>query len=207
MLAGIAFVAGLALALGHGTPAKLPGIALGWPLLLQGERAAAAAALVAVAAVVVLHLWHEDLPSELPGGVKWTGAEADREARERILQVERQSTVAFEELRRMVTELAEHVPAAHVSAEPLAEAVAKWRSELDIAELKDRIAKAIAELPEREKLVIALYYYENESLDEIAKVLEVSPSIASQIHQRAVMRLREQTGADPFPPGPSGRSF
>ena len=42
---------------------------------------------------------------------------------------------------------------------------------LDVGDMKDRIADAIARLPEREKLVIALYYYENLTLREIGEVL------------------------------------
>jgi RNA polymerase sigma factor for flagellar operon FliA len=56
--------------------------------------------------------------------------------------------------------------------------------------LKDRVADAIAKLPEREKLVIALYYYENLTLREIGEVLGVTESRISQLHTKAVLRLR-----------------
>ena len=61
---------------------------------------------------------------------------------------------------------------------------------LDVGDLKDRIADAIAVLPEREKLVIALYYYENLTLPEIGEVLGVTESRISQLHTQAVLRLR-----------------
>ncbi len=61
---------------------------------------------------------------------------------------------------------------------------------LDATELKDRVAEAIARLPEREKLVIALYYYENLTLREIGEVLGVTESRISQLHTKAVLRLR-----------------
>jgi RNA polymerase sigma factor for flagellar operon FliA len=61
---------------------------------------------------------------------------------------------------------------------------------LDQTDLKDRIADAIARLPEREKLVIALYYYENLTLREIGEVLGVTESRISQLHTKAVLRLR-----------------
>jgi len=61
---------------------------------------------------------------------------------------------------------------------------------LDAVDLKDRIADAIARLPEREKLVIALYYYENLTLREIGEVLGVTESRISQLHTKAVLRLR-----------------
>ena len=60
------------------------------------------------------------------------------------------------------------------------------------SELKDRIADAIARLPEREKLVVALYYYENLTLREIGEVLGVTESRVSQLHTKAVLRLRSQ---------------
>jgi RNA polymerase sigma factor (sigma-70 family) len=61
---------------------------------------------------------------------------------------------------------------------------------VDQNELRDRIADAIAALPEREKLVIALYYYENLTLREIGEVLGVTESRVSQLHTKAVLRLR-----------------
>jgi RNA polymerase sigma factor for flagellar operon FliA len=63
---------------------------------------------------------------------------------------------------------------------------------LDAGELKDRLADAIARLPEREKLVIALYYYENLTLREIGEVLGVTESRVSQLHTKAVLRLKSK---------------
>ena len=57
-------------------------------------------------------------------------------------------------------------------------------------ELRDRIAEALERLPEREKLVIALYYYENLTLREIGEVLRVTESRVSQLHTKAVLGLR-----------------
>ena len=45
---------------------------------------------------------------------------------------------------------------------------------MDLIDLKDRMADAIARLSERENLVIALYYYENLTLREIGEVLGVT---------------------------------
>jgi RNA polymerase sigma factor for flagellar operon FliA len=63
---------------------------------------------------------------------------------------------------------------------------------IDQTELKDRVADAIARLPEREKLVVALYYYENLTLREIGEVLGVTESRVSQLHTKAVLRLRSR---------------
>ena len=72
---------------------------------------------------------------------------------------------------------------------------------MDATDLKDRIADAIARLPEREKLVVALYYYENLTLREIGEVLGVTESRVSQLHTKAVLRLRgrmsDENIADP----------
>ncbi len=63
---------------------------------------------------------------------------------------------------------------------------------MDQTDLRDRVAEAISRLPEREKLVIALYYYENLTLREIGEVLGVTESRVSQLHTKAVLRLRSR---------------
>jgi RNA polymerase sigma factor for flagellar operon FliA len=70
------------------------------------------------------------------------------------------------------------------------------QSVVDQSELRDRIADAIAALPEREKLVIALYYYENLTLREIGEVLGVTESRVSQLHTKAVLRLRSKLAGE-----------
>ena len=67
---------------------------------------------------------------------------------------------------------------------------------LAASEVKDRLADAISALPEREKLVIALYYYENLTLREIGEVLGVTESRVSQLHTKAVLRLRSRLTED-----------
>jgi RNA polymerase sigma factor FliA len=62
---------------------------------------------------------------------------------------------------------------------------------LDTGDIKVRLADAIAALPEREKLVIALYYYEGLNLKEIGDVLGVTESRVSQVHTAALARLKE----------------
>lgn len=60
----------------------------------------------------------------------------------------------------------------------------------EIKELKAILVEALGKLPERERLVIALYYYEGLTLKEIGKVLEVSESRICQMHGKAILRLR-----------------
>jgi RNA polymerase sigma factor for flagellar operon FliA len=57
-------------------------------------------------------------------------------------------------------------------------------------ETKQELADGISRLPEKEKLVVSLYYYDGLSLKEIGKVLGVTESRVSQLHTQAVLRLR-----------------
>ncbi len=57
-------------------------------------------------------------------------------------------------------------------------------------EIKEALSRFIDSLSEREKKVIVLYYYEELTLKEISRVLEVSESRVSQLHTKAVSRLR-----------------
>jgi RNA polymerase sigma factor FliA len=56
-------------------------------------------------------------------------------------------------------------------------------------ELREALGEAIARLPEREKLVVTLYYYEELTLREIGEVLGVTESRVSQLHTKAILRL------------------
>jgi RNA polymerase sigma factor for flagellar operon FliA len=62
--------------------------------------------------------------------------------------------------------------------------------EVEIKELKDTLARMIDELEEKERTIISLYYYEELTLKEIGMVLGVSESRVSQLHSRALMKLR-----------------
>ena len=61
---------------------------------------------------------------------------------------------------------------------------------LDENEMREALADAIARLPEREKLVVTLYYYEELTLREIGEVLGVTESRVSQLHTKAILRLK-----------------
>jgi RNA polymerase sigma factor for flagellar operon FliA len=62
--------------------------------------------------------------------------------------------------------------------------------ELGFAEVKDILKDTIANLPEKEKLVVALYHYEELTLKEIGVVLDITESRVSQIHSKAILKLR-----------------
>jgi len=70
-------------------------------------------------------------------------------------------------------------------------------TEAHASEVKDRLADAIESLPERERLVVALYYYENLTLREIGEVLGVTESRVSQLHTKAVLALRSRFASRP----------
>lgn len=59
-------------------------------------------------------------------------------------------------------------------------------------ELQNRLIEAIESLPEREKLLIALYYHENLTLKEIGEIIQVSESRVCQLHAQAISRLRNK---------------
>jgi RNA polymerase sigma factor for flagellar operon FliA len=61
---------------------------------------------------------------------------------------------------------------------------------VEIEEIKATLAATIDYLPERERMVIALYYYEGLTLKEIGEIMEISESRVSQIHTKAIFRLR-----------------
>ena len=63
---------------------------------------------------------------------------------------------------------------------------------LDETETREALAEAISRLPEREKLVVTLYYYEELTLREIGEVLGVTESRVSQLHTKAILRLRSR---------------
>ncbi len=63
---------------------------------------------------------------------------------------------------------------------------------LDETETREALADAIARLPEREKLVVTLYYYEELTLREIGEVLGVTESRVSQLHTKAILRLQSR---------------
>ncbi len=61
-------------------------------------------------------------------------------------------------------------------------------------ELRDILAKSLSSLTDKEKKVILLYYYEELTLKEISKVLEVSESRVSQLHTKALQKMKIYLG-------------
>ncbi len=63
-------------------------------------------------------------------------------------------------------------------------------NEVNVAGVKRLIAEAIHDLPEKQRLVLSLYYYEDLNLKEIGRVLDVTESRVSQLHTQAILRLK-----------------
>lgn len=63
-------------------------------------------------------------------------------------------------------------------------------NQLSIKSVKEVITKSIKELPERQRLVLSLYYYEDLHLKDIGRILHVTESRVSQLHSQAISRLR-----------------
>lgn len=80
-------------------------------------------------------------------------------------------------------------------AAPLLERIADVKAELssqviDRKEFSNMLGKAVSALPEQERQVLVLYYYEELMLKEIGKILGISESRVSQIHTKALLKLR-----------------
>jgi RNA polymerase sigma factor for flagellar operon FliA len=117
------------------------------------------------------------------------------ELNESLLAISHSSMVALDELWSVSDSSGDQVSLMDTIEDPNAPDPSRA---LDVGDLKDRIADSIAKLPEREKLVIALYYYENLTLREIGEVLGVTESRVSQMHTKAVLRLRSRMQEESF---------
>jgi RNA polymerase sigma factor for flagellar operon FliA len=119
----------------------------------------------------------------------------DQELQDSLLAISHSSIAALDELWSVSDASGDQVSLMDTIEDPGAPDPSRA---LDVGDMKDRIADAIARLPEREKLVIALYYYENLTLREIGEVLGVTESRISQLHTKAVLRLRSRMQGDTF---------
>ena len=63
-------------------------------------------------------------------------------------------------------------------------------NEVNVGYIKKMIADSIRDLPEKQRLVLSLYYYEDLNLKEIGRVLDVTESRVSQLHTQAILRLK-----------------
>ena len=117
------------------------------------------------------------------------------EFQDSLTRISNSSVVALDELWTVSDASGDQVSLLDTIQDPQAADPAR---EMDATEMKDRLSDAIARLPEREKLVVALYYYENLTLREIGEVLGVTESRVSQLHTKAVLRLKSRLQGDPL---------
>ena len=115
------------------------------------------------------------------------------EFQEALVQISNSTVAALDELWTVSDASGDQVSLLDTLQDPGAQDPA---AVMDATDVKDRIADAIARLPEREKLVVALYYYENLTLREIGEVLGVTESRVSQLHTKAVLRLKSRLQAN-----------
>ena len=104
-----------------------------------------------------------------------------------LLEIANSSVYALDELWTVSDSSGDKVSLLDTISDPRAD---DPQESLASSEIKDRLTEAISSLPEREQLVVALYYYENLTLREIGEVLGVTESRVSQLHTKAVMRLK-----------------
>jgi RNA polymerase sigma factor FliA len=117
----------------------------------------------------------------------------EEELQSALLEIANSSVYALDELWTVSDSSGDQVSLLDTIAD---EGAADPQEALASTEVKDRLTEAIGGLPEREQLVVALYYYENLTLREIGEVLGVTESRVSQLHTKAVMRLKSHLQAD-----------
>ncbi|OGI21233.1 MAG: hypothetical protein A2287_06735 [Candidatus Melainabacteria bacterium RIFOXYA12_FULL_32_12] len=64
-------------------------------------------------------------------------------------------------------------------------------TQLEATDVKKELSTALSKLPEREKMILALYYHENMTLKEIGEAISISESRVCQLHAQAIMKLRK----------------
>ena len=112
---------------------------------------------------------------------------SEEELQTSLLEIANSSVYALDELWTVSDSSGDQVSLLDTIADDRA---ADPQEALASTEVKDLLTEAIGGLPEREQLVVALYYYENLTLREIGEVLGVTESRVSQLHTKAVMRLK-----------------
>jgi RNA polymerase sigma factor for flagellar operon FliA len=106
---------------------------------------------------------------------------------ENLTQISRSSVAALDELWTISSSGGDTVSLIDTIEDPNADDPSHAMAR---TEVREQLADAIGRLPERERLVISLYYYEELTLREIGEVLGVTESRVSQLHTKAVLRLK-----------------
>lgn len=78
----------------------------------------------------------------------------------------------------------------YTQGDSLSDSAESPSEQAEIGEVKDTLISSIDKLPEKERIVVSLYYYEGLTLKEISLILKLSEARISQLHTKAVFRLR-----------------
>ena len=116
---------------------------------------------------------------------------SDRELTRALSQISFVGLVALDEILAAGGER----PGQAMVGDPAADRVHDPVEAFEVDEMKVLLADAINRVPERERLVLTLYYYEGLTLSEIGNVLGVTESRACQIHTKGILQLRARLGA------------
>ena len=112
---------------------------------------------------------------------------SEEEFQDSLLEISRSSIAALDELWVGSSGTGDAVSLIDTIEDPQAP---EPQSAMAHTELREALGESIARLPEREKLVVTLYYYEELTLREIGEVLGVTESRVSQLHTKAILRLK-----------------
>jgi RNA polymerase sigma factor FliA len=116
----------------------------------------------------------------------------EQEFQDSLMEISRSSIAALDELWSSPGSGGDAVALIDTIEDPLA---AEPQQAMAHTELREALGEAISRLPEREKLVVTLYYYEELTLREIGEVLGVTESRVSQLHTKAILRLKARLSA------------
>ena len=111
----------------------------------------------------------------------------DAEFQDSLTQISRSSVAALDELWTISSSGGDTVSLIDTLQDPNADDPS---TEMTRTEVREALAGAIGKLPDREKTVITLYYYDELTLREIGEVLGVTESRVSQLHTKAILRLK-----------------
>mgnify|MGYP001049130659 CR=1 FL=1 len=103
-----------------------------------------------------------------------------------INEVNLSSMVSLEEFLEQNYEIGVELPSLNKEDRP--------ENYIEMNEIKSLLGDAINRLPEKEKTVVSLYYFEELTLKEISAIMKVSESRISQLHTKAILRLRGKLG-------------
>ncbi|MDX6592278.1 MAG: polymerase sigma factor FliA [Gaiellales bacterium] len=112
---------------------------------------------------------------------------SEEEFQDNLTQISRSSVAALDEMWTISSSGGDTVSLIDTLQDPNADDPSL---EMTRTEVREALASAIGKLPERERTVITLYYYEELTLREIGEVLGVTESRVSQLHTKAVLRLK-----------------